>query len=109
LVHADFLLGIFFDPEMGDDIFFLKLPLTFKGLHGVMPQKIGLFITTANENLRSHRFLSFLLRIVVLFCVMRVVCVLCLIVVPLPSGEYPFAVKKKIIITARYLTHFNTE
>jgi hypothetical protein len=31
--------------------------------------------------------------IVVLFCVMRVICVLCLIVVPLPPGENPFAVK----------------
>jgi hypothetical protein len=31
--------------------------------------------------------------IVVLFCVMLVVCVLCLIVVPLPPGENPYAVK----------------
>jgi hypothetical protein len=29
----------------------------------------------------------------VLFCVMRVICVLCLIVVPLPPGKNPFAVK----------------
>jgi hypothetical protein len=33
--------------------------------------------------------------IVVLFCVMYVVCVLCLTVVPLPPGENPFAVKYK--------------
>jgi hypothetical protein len=31
--------------------------------------------------------------IVDLFCVMYVVCMLCLIVVPLPPGENPFAVK----------------
>jgi hypothetical protein len=31
--------------------------------------------------------------IVVLFCVKCVVCVLCHIVVPLPPGENPFAVK----------------
>jgi hypothetical protein len=31
--------------------------------------------------------------IVVLFCVMGVVCMLCLIVVPLPMGEKPFALK----------------
>jgi hypothetical protein len=31
--------------------------------------------------------------IVVLFCVMRVICVLCLIVVPLPPRKYSFAVK----------------
>jgi hypothetical protein len=34
--------------------------------------------------------------IVVLFCVMYVVCVLCLIVVPLPSGENPFTFKINI-------------
>jgi hypothetical protein len=31
--------------------------------------------------------------IVVLFCVMRVICLLCLIVLPLPLGKNPFAVK----------------
>jgi hypothetical protein len=34
----------------------------------------------------------------VLFCVMCVICVLRLIVVPLPPGKTPFAVKKIIII-----------
>jgi hypothetical protein len=29
----------------------------------------------------------------VLFCVMHVICMLCLIVVPLPPGKNPFAVK----------------
>jgi hypothetical protein len=37
--------------------------------------------------------------IVVLFCVMRVVCVLCLIVVPMPPGENPFAVKINIYLS----------
>jgi hypothetical protein len=34
----------------------------------------------------------------VLFCVMCVVCVLCRIVVPLPPGKKPFAIKEIIII-----------
>jgi hypothetical protein len=38
--QAGFLLGIF-DPEDGGDM------LTFNGLHGVISQKIVLFITTA--------------------------------------------------------------
>jgi hypothetical protein len=37
--------------------------------------------------------------IVVLFCVMCVVYVLCLIVVPLPPGENPFAVKINIYLS----------
>jgi hypothetical protein len=37
--------------------------------------------------------------IIVLFCVVYVICVLCLIVVPLPPGKNPFAVKMMIIIT----------
>jgi hypothetical protein len=41
------LLGLFFDPEAGGDIFFPKSRLTFTGLHGVISQKIVLFITTA--------------------------------------------------------------
>jgi hypothetical protein len=42
----------------------------------------------------------------ILFCVMCDICVLCLIVVPLPPGRNPFTVKinnnnnKKIIITS---------
>jgi flagellar biosynthesis component FlhA len=34
----------------------------------------------------------------VLFCVMSVICVLCLIVVPLPPGENSFAVKINIYL-----------
>jgi hypothetical protein len=41
-----FLLGLFFDPEDGGDMF-PKRRLTFNGLHGVISQKIVLFITTA--------------------------------------------------------------
>jgi hypothetical protein len=41
--------------------------------------------------------------IVVIFGVMCVVCVLCLIVGPLPPGENPFAVKMNI-----YLSYSNT-
>jgi flagellar biosynthesis component FlhA len=37
--------------------------------------------------------------IVVLFCVMYVVCVLCLIVVPLPPSENPFAVQINIYLS----------
>jgi hypothetical protein len=41
--------------------------------------------------------------IVVLFCVMCVICVLCFVVVPLPPGKYPFAVK----INNNNNIHFN--
>jgi NhaP-type Na+/H+ or K+/H+ antiporter len=41
------LLGLFFDPEFGGDIFLQKLLLTLSGLHGVISQKTVLFITTA--------------------------------------------------------------
>jgi hypothetical protein len=44
--HAGFLLGLFFDPEDGGDMF-LQNVLTFNGLHGVIFQKIELFINTA--------------------------------------------------------------
>jgi hypothetical protein len=42
--------------------------------------------------------------IVVLYCVMYVVCVLCLIVVPLPPGENPFAVKNIYLSIYLYTT-----
>jgi hypothetical protein len=41
------LLGLFFDPEDGGDIFLRNIGLTFNGLHGVISPKIELFITTA--------------------------------------------------------------
>jgi hypothetical protein len=41
------LFGLFFDPEDGGDMFLQKLRLTSNGLHGVISQKIVLFITTA--------------------------------------------------------------
>jgi hypothetical protein len=48
-LHAGFLLGLFFDPEDGGSIFIPKRPLTFNGLHGVISQKIYLFIITAGR------------------------------------------------------------
>jgi hypothetical protein len=44
--------------------------------------------------------------IVVLFCVMCVVSMLCPIVVPRPPGENPFAVKINIYLSNMYHTHF---
>jgi hypothetical protein len=43
LVHANFLLGFFFDPEDGIDIFLQKSRLTFIGLYGVIFQKMEIF------------------------------------------------------------------
>jgi hypothetical protein len=44
--HAGFLLALFFHPEDGGD-FPPKRRLIFNRLHGVISQKIELFITTA--------------------------------------------------------------
>jgi hypothetical protein len=41
--HAGFLLGLFFNPEDGGDMFFRNVGLTFNGLHGLISQKIKLF------------------------------------------------------------------
>jgi hypothetical protein len=48
--HAGFLLGIFFDPEDGDDVH-PKRRLTFNGLYGFISQKVVFFITTAVRTL----------------------------------------------------------
>jgi hypothetical protein len=42
--HAGFLRALFFDPKDGGDMFFTKRRLTFKELHGVMPQKPELLL-----------------------------------------------------------------
>jgi hypothetical protein len=42
--HAGFLHGLIFDPEDGGDMFLRKLRMTFNGLHGVISQKIVLFM-----------------------------------------------------------------
>jgi hypothetical protein len=42
---AGFLLGLFFDPEDGGDMFLLNV--CFTGLHGVISQKMILFMTIA--------------------------------------------------------------
>jgi hypothetical protein len=44
--HAGFLHSLFLNPEDGGDVP-PKCLLTFNGLHGVISQKIELFITTA--------------------------------------------------------------
>jgi hypothetical protein len=45
---AGFLLGLFFNPKDGDVP--PKRRLTFNGLHGVISQKIVLFITTVRTS-----------------------------------------------------------
>jgi hypothetical protein len=42
-----FFLGLFFDPEDGGDVILPKRLLILNGLHGVIFQKIELFITAA--------------------------------------------------------------
>jgi hypothetical protein len=46
VLHAGFLLGLFFDPEDGGDMLYL---LTFNGPHGVISQEIELFITPCSR------------------------------------------------------------
>jgi hypothetical protein len=58
-LKAGLLLGFFFDPEDGDDVP-PKSWLTFNRLHGVISQKIVLFITTAVRT--SNATISFILR-----------------------------------------------
>jgi hypothetical protein len=41
--------GLFFDPDDSDDMFLRNVRLTFNGLHGVISQKIQLFITPGVE------------------------------------------------------------
>jgi hypothetical protein len=42
-----FFLGLFFDPENGGNILLRNVGLLSNGLHGVVSQKIVLFINTA--------------------------------------------------------------
>jgi hypothetical protein len=54
LVHANFLLGLFFNPEDGDIRVPPKHQLTLDGLRGVVSEMIELFILlTWQENLSS--------------------------------------------------------
>jgi hypothetical protein len=46
LLHADFLLGLFLDPEDGGNMFL------FNGLHGVISHKADLFLHILNCNLK---------------------------------------------------------
>jgi hypothetical protein len=45
--HADYLLGLFVDPEDVGDKSPPRYQLTFNGLHGVISQKTVRFIATA--------------------------------------------------------------
>jgi hypothetical protein len=45
--HADSFLDLFFDPEEGGDMFLRKVGWLSNGLHGVIYQKMALFISTA--------------------------------------------------------------
>jgi hypothetical protein len=47
--HAGFLLGLFFDPEDGSNMFFPKRRLTFNGLRGVIFREKELFTITLRE------------------------------------------------------------
>jgi hypothetical protein len=44
LLHAGFLLGLLFGPEDGSYTFFRSVILTFIGLHGIVSQRIELFL-----------------------------------------------------------------
>jgi hypothetical protein len=46
LHHAAFLLGLFFNPQEEDSMF-LRNPLFYNGLYGVISRKLDLFIITA--------------------------------------------------------------
>jgi hypothetical protein len=45
-----FLLGLFFEPEEDRDVFLKDVRYNFNRLHGVISQKVQLFITTAVRN-----------------------------------------------------------
>jgi hypothetical protein len=47
MFHANFLFGLYFDPEDGGDIFAPKHLLISNGLHGVVTKRIKIFITIA--------------------------------------------------------------
>jgi hypothetical protein len=54
MLHAGFLLGSLFDPEDGGE-FPSKRWLTFKGLHGVISQKIVLFTNYERNSKIIHQ------------------------------------------------------
>jgi hypothetical protein len=54
LPHAGFLLGLFFDPEDGGNMFLQNFRFTFNGLHAAISQKIGFFLTTALRTSDPH-------------------------------------------------------
>jgi hypothetical protein len=48
------MLGLFFDPEDGGDMFLRNVGLTFNGLHGVIYQKTVLFITILVNDVQGY-------------------------------------------------------
>jgi hypothetical protein len=58
-LHAHFLLCLFFDAGDGRDMWPPKCQLTFNGLHCIISQKIGLFMTTSVRTLNSTDLNSF--------------------------------------------------
>jgi hypothetical protein len=62
VLHAGFLLCLFFDPESGGDVS-PKRRSTFNGLHGCISQKIDFFINTVMRTTNSAKFcLLFILK-----------------------------------------------
>jgi hypothetical protein len=57
--RTGFFIGVFFDPEDGGNVFFEKW-LTYSGLHGIISQKVELFITTGvrTSNPKQNRALT---------------------------------------------------
>jgi hypothetical protein len=70
LLHASFLLGLYFYPEDGGDMFLLNK--IFNGLHGVITQKIEFFITTA-VRISNPTFVK--VRMSVTYIFLRIYCI----------------------------------
>jgi hypothetical protein len=60
-LHADILLGLFFDPEDGGNVH-LNHQLTFNAIHGFISQKTALLITSAVKTLNPTNYVDFWLE-----------------------------------------------
>jgi hypothetical protein len=58
MLQADFLLGLFVDPEDGTDLFLRNVAWIICELHGVISQKIELFITTVIRSSNPRVFIT---------------------------------------------------